>query len=95
MRAQRKDVNHSDLVCLIRRLGGQWEEGGPVDGWLGKDGKWTPTEFKDPKREGQVNEYTDAQHRFFLRCAILKNPYLVIRTADDVLKYLNPRKSDG
>lgn len=87
-RAARRDENEDELVNLARRLGATWRYAGPLDGWLGWDGKWTPVEVKDPKKEGHADEFRPAQTLFIHDCKVDALPFLVWRTANDVLRDL-------
>src|SRR5262249_42615194 len=90
-RACRRDSNEHALVQLCRRLGAQWVEVGPLDGWLLWRGVWLPVEIKHPKREGLTHEYTPYQHRFFAFCRESGGRWLVWRTDADVLRDLGAR----
>ena len=47
-----------------------------------------PVEVKDPKREGQADEYTPLQLRFFSWCRLVGAKWLIWRTSEDVVRTL-------
>lgn len=90
-----RDRNEPDLVTFARQLGGDWEQAGPLDGWIWipRRVSWFPVEIKDPAREGLKHEYTPKQKRFMRRCTERSIPVLTWRTDADVLRDLGGRKA--
>lgn len=86
-----RDANEPELLRLWRRLGGEWVQAPPLDGWAIHRGIWTPTEIKIPEREGLAHEYTPAQRRFLTLALAARAPVFIWRTADDVLKSAGAR----
>lgn len=87
-----RDSNEAPLVKLAQRLGAQWCEEGPLDGWVWWRNVWLPVEIKLPEREGLANEYTPRQKRFFTRCRTMGARWLTWRTEDDVLNDLSGKR---
>lgn len=88
-----RDGNESPLLRLMEQLGGNWWEGGPLDGWCVARGVWRPIEVKLPEREGTTREYTPLQQRFISWCQLRNAPYHIWRDPDDVVKTLGGRVS--
>jgi hypothetical protein len=83
-----RDANERDLLEFARSFGAEWIEEGPLDGWLGWRGKWSPVEIKNPLGK---NRLTDGQREFIALCAAVRLPCLVWRTADDVMRFFGAR----
>lgn len=91
--AKRDDVE-PDLIQLARRLGAKLHMCGPLDWWLLHHAHgWIPVEVKDPSVEGQKNEYTPAQLRFFRFARENGGKWLVWRTDADVIRDLGGRQT--
>lgn len=82
--AARRDANENELVTAARQIGAQWEQAGPLDGWIGWRGAWVPVEIKTAK-----GKYTDEQILFLGRCKQHGTPVHTWRTLIDVLNSLN------
>lgn len=89
----RRDNNERPLVAHAERLGAHWLEDGPLDGWTYFRGIWTPTEIKDPAREGFADEYTPQQLRFFRWCSERRAKWFTWRTIEDVERDLGARRA--
>jgi hypothetical protein len=89
----RRDGNEHALVAHARALGADWWEDGPLDGWTYQRGVWTPTEIKQPEREGLVGEYTSAQLRFFRWCSERRAKWFTWRVLGDVERDLGARRT--
>lgn len=90
--AQRRDANQGPLVDAARELGAQWEQFGPLDGWIGWRGAWFPVEIKlpDGPRGGRSDRhYTPAQVKFIARCKEHNTPVHTWRNLIDVMVSLN------
>lgn len=87
----RRDNNEKPLLAVSERFGAKWWEDGPLDGWTLQRGVWTPTEIKDPVREGLADEYTPQQLRFFRWCSENRAPWFTWRTDADVMRDLGAR----
>lgn len=87
-RAARRDDNDSELVQLARRLGADWYSDGPMDGWLHWRGRWVPVEIKRSDKEGWASEFTEKQLKVMAAMRVSRAPFVVWRTADDVLRTL-------
>lgn len=87
----RRDANEQPLVKTAQQLGAQWWEDGPLDGWVLFRGVWTPCEIKIPEREGEADEYTPAQLRFFRWCSEHRAKWFTWRTDEDVLRDLGAK----
>jgi hypothetical protein len=83
-----RDANEQELLEFARSFGAEWIEEGPLDGWLGWRGKWSPVEIKNPLG---YNRLTDGQREFIALCAAVRLPCLVWRTADDVMRFFGAR----
>jgi hypothetical protein len=89
----RRDEVEQSLVAHARALGAEWWEDGPLDGWCIHRGVWTPTEIKDPSREGLADEYTPIQLRFFRWCSMHRAKWFTWRTLEDVERDLGARRA--
>lgn len=88
-----RDANELPLIETARRLGAQWRQGPPLDGWIVWRGLWLPVEIKLPEREGTAHEYTPLQKRFFTFCRDYGGRWLTWRTDADVIRDLGGRVS--
>jgi hypothetical protein len=87
-RAAKRDANESGLVSLAREIGALFAYSGPLDGWCGFRGHWTPVEIKN--REGR-DRYTPAQIAFLMMCKERNAPVWTWRDEADVLACLGAR----
>jgi hypothetical protein len=86
--AKRRDTNEGELVAVAKQFGALWIQDGPLDGWVGYRGHWTPVEIKHGK-----NRYTDAQHLFIAKCLSNRVPYFTWRTERDVFESLGAQQT--
>jgi hypothetical protein len=91
--ANPRDANQDALIAVAERLGCNWLQAPPLDGWCWVRGRWMPVEIKRPEREGQLFEYTPAQRRFFRWCELRGALWWVWRTESDVIRDLGGRIS--
>lgn len=91
--ANPRDANEDELLKVALKLGGQWLEQGPLDGWVFWRGIWLPVEIKRPEREGYADEYTPAQKRFFRWCQQHNARWLTWRTPADVIRDLSGHRA--
>lgn len=92
-RHDNRDANEPALVALAQRLGAQWRNGPPLDGWILWRGLWLPVEIKLPEREGLKHEYTPLQKRFFTFCRDYGGKYFTWRCEDDIIRDLGGRRA--
>lgn len=90
----RRDANELALITHAKALGAEWQEEGPLDGWvwISRHMSWMPVEIKMPEREGQKHEYTPAQLRFFRWCSERRAKWFTWRTVADVERDLGARR---
>lgn len=86
--AQRRDDNEHTLVSIAKQFGAVWKPTGPLDGWLGHRGLWTPVEIKHGS-----NPYTPIQRDFLAMCRQRKLPVFTWRTDRDVFESLGARQT--
>jgi hypothetical protein len=79
-RYNHRDANEPELLKCLARLGVDWNEGSPLDGWVFL-GQWIPVEIKT--QEGRL---TKDQKDFIAYCQATGRPFLVWRSLEDVLK---------
>jgi hypothetical protein len=93
-RYDKRDANELPIIQHARRLGAQWRQAPPLDGWvwIARQNRWMPVEIKLPEREGAAWEYTPAQKRFFSFCREYSAPWFVWRTSEDVERDLGARR---
>jgi hypothetical protein len=84
-----RDDNEPDLVAVVERLGVNWWQGGPLDGWVNVLG-WIPVEIKNP--DGK-DEYRPSQVRFIQLCLDRGWPVWTWRTEQDVIECVNTRRA--
>lgn len=92
MRANRIDRNQPEIVRDVRRAGVVWipTSGDPnigFDGLLVFRGRVVPAEIKDPSKPPSARRLTDTEARRKAEIEGQGATYLVVETADDVLRY--------
>lgn len=89
-RHNKRDANESDLLREVRKIGCDWVEAGPLDGWAwspcGRFPKqWIPVEVKNPAGR---NRLQPGQSEFIAHSAATGRPYFIWRTLDDCIRDL-------
>lgn len=89
-RRNKRDANESDLLTEVRKIGCDWHEAGPLDGWVWAPcgrfpRQWVPVEVKNP---GGRNRFQDGQKEFIALCEQTRRPHFVWRTLDDCIRDL-------
>jgi hypothetical protein len=87
-RFNKRDQNETLITSTLAQMGIDWNEGGPLDGWIFLKGKWVPVEVKNPLGR---NRLQPAQDTFIAACEGLGRPYLVLRTREDAIAAINGR----
>jgi hypothetical protein len=90
-----RDANEIALITHAKALGAEWQEEGPLDGWvwISRLERWMPVEIKIPEREGLKYEYTPAQQRFFRWCSERRAKWFTWRVLADVERDLGARRA--
>jgi len=82
-RAARRDGNERELVAVAKAFGALWLPVGPLDGWVGYQGRFYPVEIKQGR-----NGYTPAQVKFLAQCEARGLPVFTWRTELNVFETL-------
>ena len=83
-----RDANEPSLLMAAAKMGVEWIEDGPLDGWITVNGEHIPVEIKEPEVEGHADEFTPKQKSFMAYCRRRGARFLVWRTIDDVIDSL-------
>lgn len=74
-RFNKRDEVEPDGIEALAKLGVEWVEAGPLDGWIWL-GQWIPVEWKSGKRK----PLTQGQKDFIAQCNRTERPYRLWRT---------------
>jgi len=93
MSPRRTDDNQTDIVKVIRQLGGEWIEtsGDPrsgCDGILLFRGRSYVTEIKNGSLSASRRKLTDNEQRTQAKCIRTGSPYLVLTSPEHAIEVL-------
>lgn len=86
----RRDANEETILAVIKRLGGHFLYGPPLDGWAWhpRRARYFPVEIKTEEREGTIREFTSRQRQFFAWADANRAPYVVLRSRQDAMRFM-------
>lgn len=80
-RWNKRDESEPAIVAALAKLGVDWHEGGPLDGWVHIGGQWIPVELKTP-----VGTLTKGQKEFIEMCVDRGRAVVVWRTPEEAIE---------
>jgi hypothetical protein len=86
---RKRDLNEPEIIAEVKRCGGLWIQGEPLDAWVFHDRTgFVPVEVKSPWRRGRLREFEQSQKLFFAGCDQVGAKYLVWYEPADVRRDL-------
>lgn len=82
-RFNKRDANEFPILKALARLGVEWIEAGPLDGWAILAGRFIPCEIKTAN-----GKLTQGQTEFIAACERNSLPYGLWRSVDDAVKFV-------
>lgn len=80
-RWNKRDENEPEILREIAKLGVEWIEAGPLDGWVYIVSRWLPVEIKTDKAP-----LTEGQSKFLADCIDGGRPCVVWRSAVEAIE---------